>query len=38
MFTGVLARCAVLWVACAVLRVPGVAAGRSLVHLGGGCS
>ena len=32
LFTGVLARCAVLWVAPAVLRVWGVAAGRSLVH------
>ena len=38
LFTGVLARCAVLWVARAVLRVWGVAAGRSLVHPDGGCS
>ena len=29
LFTGVLARCVVLWVACAVLRVRGVAASRS---------
>ena len=38
LFTGVLARCAVLWVALAVLRVWGVAAGRSLVHPDGGRS
>ena len=38
LFTGVLARCAVLWVARAVLRVRGVAVGRSLVHADGGCS
>ena len=30
LFTGVLARCVVLWVACAVLRVRGVSAGRTL--------
>ena len=30
LFTGVLARCVVLWVACAVLRMRGVAAGRTL--------
>ena len=38
LFTGVLALCAVLWVARAVLRVRGVAAGRSLVDPDGGCS
>ena len=38
LFTGVLARCAVLWVARAVLRVWGVAAGCSLVHPDGRCS
>ena len=38
LFTGVLPRCAVLWVARAVLPVWGVAAGRSLVHRDGGCS
>ena len=37
LFTSVPARCAVLWVARAVLRVWGVAAGRSLVHPDGGC-
>ena len=38
LFTGVLARFAVLGVARAVLRVQGVAAGHSLVHPDGGCS
>ena len=36
LFTGVLARCVLLCVACAVLRVQGVAAGRTLVHPDGG--
>ena len=38
LFTGVLAPCAVLLVARAVLRVWGVAAGRSLVDPDGSCS
>ena len=38
LYTGVLALCAVLWVARVVLRGRGVAAGRSLVHLDSGCS
>ena len=38
LFTGVLARCAVLWVARAVLGVWDIAAGRSLLHPDGGCS
>ena len=38
LYTGVLALCAVLWVARVVLRGRGVAAGCSLVHLDGGCS
>ena len=38
LYTGVLALCAVLWVARMVLRGRGVAAGRSLVHPDGGCS
>ena len=38
LFTGLLALCAVLWVVRAVLRVRGVAAGRSLVHPDGGYS
>ena len=38
LYTGVLALCAVLWVARVVLRGRGVAAGRSLVHPDGGCS
>ena len=38
LYTGVLALCAVLWVARVVLRRRGVAAGRSLVHPDGGCS
>ena len=38
LYTGVLALCAVLWVARVVLRGRGVAAGRSLVHPAGGCS
>ena len=37
LFTGVLAWCVVLWGACAVLRVRGVAAGRTLVHPPGVC-
>ena len=37
LFTGVLARCVMLWVACAVLSLRGVAAGRSLVHTDGVC-
>ena len=38
LYTGVLALCAVLWVARVVLRGRGVAAGRSLVHPDGGNS
>ena len=38
LYTGVLALCAVLWVARVVLRGRGVAAGRSLVHPDGGFS
>ena len=38
LYTGVLALCAVLWVARVVWRGRGVAAGRSLVHPDGGCS
>ena len=38
LYTGVLALCAVLWVARVVLRGRGVAAGRSLVHPDSGCS
>ena len=38
LFTGLLTRCVVLWVLCAVLRVRGVVAGRSLIHLDGGRS
>ena len=37
LYNGVLALCAVLWVARVVLRGRGVAAGRSLVHPDGGC-
>ena len=38
LFSGVLARCVVLCVACVVLRVQGFAAGRALVHLDGSFS
>ena len=38
LYNGVLALCAVLWVARVVLCGRGVAAGRSLVHPDGGCS
>ena len=38
LYTGALALCAVLWVARVMLLGRGVAAGRSLVHLDGGCS
>ena len=34
--SGVLARCVVLCVVCVVLRLPGFAVGRALVHLNGG--
>ena len=38
LFSRLLAQCVVLSVACAVLRVWGVAAGRTLVHPDSGCS
>ena len=38
LYNGVLALCALLWVARVVLCGRGVAAGRSLVHPDGGCS
>ena len=38
LYPGVLARCVVLCVACAVLHVRGIAAGRTLVHPDGGFS
>ena len=38
LFTSMLPRCVVLLVACVVLRVRGVAAGRTFVHPDGGCS
>ena len=38
LYTGVVALCAVLWVARVVLRGRGVATGRSLVRTDGGCS